>query len=162
MDHVSKRFTETIVGDVYDLIVKRPSTVKSSAKIRDAIEEMLQNPVSRKVYVVDDDGKLIGTVTTETILRLLGYRVGVRESGAISFYRFLRDALKEDVMSVMQKSTAVKKETKLTEVLQLMIENHLNDLPVIDDQGRLIGEVISLELFIIGKGVFEGSISSDS
>jgi CBS domain-containing protein len=147
---------DTIVGDVYDQIVKRPSTVKPSAKIRDAIEEMLQNPISRKVYVVDDDGKLMGTVTTETILRLLGYRVGVREGGAISFYRFLRDALKEDVLSVMQKSTAVKKETRLTDVLQLMIENHLNDLPVVDDQGRLIGEVISLELFIIGKNVFEG------
>jgi len=156
MEELKKSFADTVVGDVFESVVQRPSSVKSGAKIRDAIEEMLRNPLSRKVYVVDAAEKLVGTVTTETVLRLLGYRVGVREIGAISFYKFLKDTLKEDVDSIMVRSQSVTRETKLTKVLSLMIDNHLNDLPVVDAGGRLIGEVISLELLTIGKEAFKG------
>jgi len=92
-----KTFRDTLVGDVYELIVKSPMTIARDAKISKVIDGMLANPVSRKVYVIDEGGKLLGMVNTDTILRLIGYRTGVRETGALSFYRFLRDMLKEDI-----------------------------------------------------------------
>jgi hypothetical protein len=35
-----------------------------------------------------------------------------------------------------------------------MIREHVNDLPVVDADGRLVGELVSLELFLKGKDLF--------
>jgi CBS domain-containing protein len=155
MPAAEKHFIDLSVGDVYELIVKDASQVPKSAKIRDVIDEMTRNPVSRKVYVVDQEGNLAGVVRTESILKLIGFRVGVRENTALSFYRFLKDTLKEDVEQIMEKPRPVKKVTKLTEALRLMIELHSNDLPVVDDTDKLIGELVSLEMLEKGRQLFE-------
>jgi CBS domain-containing protein len=44
---------------------------------------------------------------------------------------------------------------KLTRAIEIMLEEHVNDLPVVDGDGRLIGELVSLELFLKGKELFE-------
>jgi len=154
MSGSEKKLIDTLVGDVYDLVVEEPSRIKKDGQIKDVIEMMLQNPVSRKVYVVDDDGKLVGMVNTETVLRLIGYRVGVRELGVMSFYRFMRDMFKEEVSTLFSPTRSVTRETKLTEALSIMVQDHVNDLPVVDPDGILIGELVSLEMFLKGKDLF--------
>jgi len=150
-----KKFSETLVGDVYELIVRTPTTVREGAMISEVIDGMLSNPVSRKVYVVDSTGKLLGIVSTETILRLIGYRTGIRQQGATSFYRFLRDMFKEDVKKLMTSTRSVTREDKLTSAMEIIMRDHVNDLPVVDDKGKLVGELISLELFVKGKELFD-------
>ncbi len=150
-----KTFRDTLVGDVYELIVKRPTTVARDAKISAIIEGMLENTVSRKVYVIDDGGMLLGMVNTDTILRLIGYRTGVRDTGALSFYRFLRDTLKEDIADLVTPTRSVTKDHRLVEALEIMIKDHVNDIPVVDAEGRLIGELVSLELFLKGRELFK-------
>lgn len=156
MPYQEKRFSELLVSDISEKIVLKASQVPQDAKIRDVIERMIANPLSRKVYVVDGGGKYLGTVNTETILRLLGYRVGVRSEGGLSLIRFLRDAFKEDVSRIMVKGQTVKLTSKLTDALEIMLREHLNDLPVVDEEGRLVGELVSLELFLEGRTLFEG------
>jgi CBS domain-containing protein len=154
MAEIDKRFSETLVNDVFDLIVKGATTVSVEDTMSDVIEGMLGNPVSRKVYVVDRQGKLLGMVNTDTVLRLIGYRTGVRELGAMSFYRFLRDMFKEKVSTLMSPTRAVTKENSLKDALDIMIRDHVNDLPVVDAEGRIIGELVSLELFLKGRELF--------
>ena len=96
----------------------------------------------------------IPMVNTDTVLRLIGYRTGVRELGAMSFYRFLRDMFKEKVATLMSPTRAVTKEDSLKDALDLMIRDHVNDLPVVDAEGRIIGELVSLELFLKGRELF--------
>ena len=155
MAEVKKSFKDTLVGDVYDIIVQEPVVIKEGTRIRDAIEEMLRNPTSHIVYVVDDDMKLIGAITTATLLELIGYKVGVMGASALSFYRFMRDALGDDIGSAIQKVTAVKRETRITDALNMMIKNRWDALPVVDDEEKLVGELVSLELFHEGKDLFE-------
>lgn len=149
-----KPFIELLVRDAFEDAVKEASVVRRGTNLRDVIDKMLENPKSRKVYVVDETDKLIGTVTTETLLRLIGYRVGVRQTGALSFYKFLRDTLKEDVGGVMVDPIRITMDTKLVDALQMMLERHLNDLPVVDSEGRIIGELYSLELFAKARHLF--------
>ena len=150
-----KTFRDTLVGDVFELIVKKPTTVARDAKISTIIEGMLENRVSRKVYVIDDGGMLLGMVNTDTILRLIGYRTGVRDTGALSFYRFLRDTLKEDIADLVTPTRSVTKDHRLVDALEIMIKDHVNDIPVVDAEGRLIGELVSLELFLKGRELFK-------
>jgi CBS domain-containing protein len=155
MVETKKSFSDFLVEDVYELMVKDPATVKAGSKIHDVFDMFLQNPISRKVYVVDDEGKLMGAVTTETLLRLLGYRVGVREFANLSLWKLVRDMLKEGVDGVLEKVPPVKKTDKLTNALQIMVDRHFTDLPVIDEHGVLIGELNSFEIFTKGRAMFE-------
>jgi len=155
MAQAEKAFIEQVVRDVFEDSVRKASVVKRGAKLREAIDRMLENPETRKVYVVDDQEKLVGMVTTEVMLRLIGYRVGVRETGAVSFYRFLKDILKEDVEGVMVDAVKTTMDTKLVDALLMMLERHLNDLPVVDSEGRIIGELCSLDLFAKARYLFD-------
>jgi CBS domain-containing protein len=155
MVEMKKSFSDLLVEDVYDLVIQNPTTIDSGSKIRKVFDEFLNNPVSRKVYVLNDEGKYMGAVTTETLLRLLGYRVGVREFANWSLWRLMRDMLKEGVEGVIDKVPAVKRGDKLTKALQIMVEDHFTDLPVVDDDGKLIGELNSIEIFTKGRELFE-------
>lgn len=155
MVELKKSFSDLLVSDVYDLVIKEPATVRTGSKIREVFDEYLKNPVSRKVYVVDEQGKLMGAVTTETLLRLLGYRVGIREFAGLSLWKMMRDLLKEGVDGVFIRVPTVKATDKVTKALQVMLDNHLNDIPVVDPDGKLIGELNSLELFHKGRELFD-------
>jgi len=154
MPKTEKRFEDVIVDDVFDKFVLKPSQVGKGATIALVIDQMLANPLSRKVYVTDAENRYIGTVSTETVLRLMGYRLGVREYGGASFIRFLKDTLKERADDIMVKGRTVTRETKLSAAMKIMMDDHLNDLPVVDNDGRLIGELASLQLLMAGKKVF--------
>jgi CBS-domain-containing membrane protein len=155
MAEIKKAFSDLLVEDVYELVVKDPTTLPSGSKIRQVFDEFLSNPVSRKVYILNEEGKLLGAVNTETLLRLLGYRVGVREFANWSLWRLMRDMLKEGVEGVLIKVPTVKKSDKLTKALQIMVEDHFTDLPVVDEDGKLIGELNSFEIFTKGRELFE-------
>ena len=143
------------VEEVYETMVGKPAVVKEDAIIKDAVEAMTQNYISRKVYVVDEEGKLKGVITIETLLRHVGYKVGVRETGVISFLKFLGGVLKENVTEFMEKPVTITNEYKLLDAMQKMVEYHLNDLPVIDDGGRIIGELNSLEILTATREIFD-------
>ena len=43
----------------------------------------------------------------------------------------------------------------LTDAIELMVKQHLNDLPIVDENGKLIGEMISLNIFKKARDLFE-------
>jgi CBS domain-containing protein len=124
----------------------KPATVSIEANMRDAVEAIIEDSETRKVYVVDGDGKLKGMVTLETLLRHAGYRLGVRSTGVTSFLRMLAEISDDKVTEVMSKPVKVLHNEMLMNVTKLMVENHLNDLPIVDDDNVLIGELNGLDI----------------
>ncbi|UCE73656.1 MAG: CBS domain-containing protein [Methanomassiliicoccales archaeon] len=142
------------VGEVHESMIGKPALVNEDAQLKDAVEALTHNMISRKVYVVDGAGKLKGVITIETLLRQVGYRVGVRETGMISFFKFLSGIFKENVAEFMDKPVTVTDRHKILDALRMMVEHHLNDLPIIDDEDRIVGELHSLEILNHTKNIF--------
>jgi CBS domain-containing protein len=145
------------IGDVYEVMVGKPALVYDDALLKDAVEAMTVNHVSRKVYVIDSEGKLLGMISIETLLKKVGYLVGVRETGVISFVKFVTGIFKENVTDFMQNPITITNEHKVLDALQKMVEYHLNDLPVVDEEGKIIGELNSLEILEEAKKLFKKS-----
>lgn len=143
------------VGDVDEISLGKPTTVRENAMLKDAVEALTCDSISKKVYVIDQEGKLLGAITIETMLRHVGYKVGVREAGVISFFKFLGGIFKENVKEIMETPVTVTKRQKVLEAFRLMTDHHLNDLAVIDDEGRLIGEFNGLEILKHARKIFE-------
>ncbi len=143
-----KPISDIRVADVLAEIGKTMivSSVSADATLRDAVEAMIDNSETRKVYVLDKDGKLVGTITLETLLRHAGYRFGVRRVGVTSFLRMLAEISDEKVTDVMSKPVKVLLDEMIVNVTRLMVENHLNDLPIVDSQNKLVGELNGLDI----------------
>jgi len=150
-----KRFEDLKVEDVYQLVSASPAKLQKNARIHEVLSAMLGHPTSRKVYVIDVEGNLAGVIRTETLLKLIGFREGVRQNTAPSFVHMLKDLQKESAESVMEKVRPVKRVTSLKDALELMVEDHVNDLPVVDDDYKLIGELMALELFQAALELFD-------
>jgi CBS domain-containing protein len=143
------------VGDIFDIVTGKPAIVNEDSMLKDAVEAITQTVTSHKVYVVDSQRKLKGVITIETLLKQVGYKAGIRETGMVSFFKFLSGVFKENVTEFMEKPVAVTKDHFILEALQKMVEYHLNDLPIIDDDEHIIGELHSIEILKNTKKYFK-------
>lgn len=141
------RLEQLRVGDFDQLISQMPPAVQKSAVLGQVIEVMLASPRSRKVYVIDVEGNLVGAVTSESVMKLVVHRAGIGENSAKPFIELIGQVLREGVEQAMEKAHPVKPSTPLMVALSLMHDHHLTEVPVVDDDYKLIGELVGLELF---------------
>ena len=105
-----------------NLIIKENSTIRAAL-------EMLNTTAKQILFVIDDDDRLLGTLTDGDIRRGL-----LRE---ISLEAFITEVMNKVPKTVLEG-------TDKTEILRFMQATTLKQLPVIDDEGLLI-EVIAIE-----------------
>ncbi|UJX43015.1 CBS domain-containing protein [Desulfovibrio sp. JY] len=103
---------------------------------------------SRLVYVVDKDGKLLGVISSYDILRVmfpfyldsnLVKALPDDESVLRQAFSACKGQLAAEIMT--SDFAAVKPDALFLEAEALIAERGVNVLPVVDDKGRLVGEV---------------------
>jgi CBS domain-containing protein len=141
-----KRLDDLRVMDLEQIISKMPPTVQKSAELGQALDAMLASPFSRKAYVIDVEGNLVGVVTARSIIRLMLGRARGGDDKAKPFADLAKDVLKEGVERAMQMPAPIMTSTSLAEALSLLQENHLSSVPVVDEDYKLVGELVALEL----------------
>ncbi len=127
------------------MVAKMPPTAQKSASIGQAIEAMLADSRSNRLYVIDIEGNLVGLVTSRSIMRLVVRRLGEKQ-GSGAFRSITQEVLKEGVEQVVQKPVPVKATTSLMMAISLMAENDLEGLPIVDDDYKLVGEIRGVDL----------------
>lgn len=137
------------VGDVYQLITTEAKTIDENAPKEEAIKVMLSGASStNSVYVINSTGKLRGVITVDDIIDSIAVRIGY-----IPKDLSIKTARKLFVLSpfgnasdMMRTPVHVTKESDLQTALKKMADNNLTDLPVIDADGKLIGDLNAFEI----------------
>ncbi len=150
-----KHILDQTVEDIMEGCECVAASVTLGSPLSDAIDALIGADQSTKVYVVDEEGVLVGTVTINTLMRQVGYRLKVREVGITSYFRFLREVFKENVDEFMDDPTPVMHDTTVVEATRFIVEHHLNDLPIVDGEDRLIGELKSVEILERSRKLFD-------
>jgi CBS domain-containing protein len=120
-----------------EVVTARPST-----PFRELVDLLQCNRVSA-LPVVDQDGKLVGVVSEADLLIKEGYPHGGDDAGVIDALRHRRRLGKAagicalDVMT--HQVVSVPLGTEVTIAARLMIQLGIKRLPVVDDQGKLVG-----------------------
>lgn len=138
------------IEDAYDLLVISAPKVRKGVRVHEAIQVLIDNPNSRSVYVADEKEKLLGTISYRSLLRVGSARFEVRKDGVFSFIQYLRDLLMDDVTELMRKSYPITKKDTVKKALKLMEETRQSDLPLIDQEGHLIGELCGMKIMKLG------------
>ena len=146
--------SKSVVGDVYDKIVDKPTYVKKGARLKEAMEVAIQNPLARSVYVIDDNNRVLGAINSRTLLRFAGFRAGVKEDGD-SLFLGINRAMDDEVSDrVYFRIWSVTKDTDIKKALRYMMTNDQDSLPVVDEEGRLLGELIGIELLMKCRALY--------
>ncbi len=124
------RFLEQTVDGYMTRAVK---TVTRDITVR-ALDQMFAHD-DFNAYPVEEDAQIVGLVTKFDVLKCFAFT----PSQMVPRYDDLMERIVADIMT--SEFIYVRADTKLTRVLQLMVEHRIRSIPVIDSDHRLAGMI---------------------
>ncbi len=135
------------IKDVMHLVVENPTVVKKDETISKLLEAVNKDLKTRHVYVVDDENKLIGSVRMNSIVKYLFPMKAILSSSITSHSNLnvnIFSATAENLMKI--EPFSVKAESTLSSAATIMIREEINELPVVDDEMHIIGQINVYEI----------------
>ena len=133
-----------------DIMSNNVIFVKKEDKLKEVVGVLMQNHVSG-VPVIDHDNQLIGIVTEKDLvtkekgLNISSYMEFVANILFIDGKKTLFKETSKDLQFLTAKDImtapvySVREEATIAEVVSLMMNRHINRIPVIDDENKLVG-----------------------
>jgi len=112
--------------------------------VREIVEAMIRFGHSRILYVVDDGGRLLGTISLGALVR---HVFSGSHEPRIHPRRLMTTITSENARHMMQKHPVfARKEEEIKGVLERMIKSNVKEIAIIDDEGRIVGDITMLDL----------------
>ncbi len=131
------------VGDVMHELGDPPPVVNREDLIEDLAQLVVKSNFKRSLYVVDDEGRLVGIVMLHKLLKHLLH--GRYDNMPMTGFRarYIIDTLFSTVASDIMKRDVVylKKDDSVEKAIELMVREGIKDIPVVDDDMKVIGYV---------------------
>ncbi len=151
--HAEQRMAESV--PVKDAMTRNVVAVSPHADIHEVSRLLSENRISG-LPVVDSEGKVIGLVTEADILAMTGMKKGhtigdvIRHLLGEPMPHRREGARVEDVMS--SPALTVKPDADVREAAAILNEKRIKRLPVIDDDGRIVGIISRADIIrVAGK-----------
>jgi CBS-domain-containing membrane protein len=128
LDRAVYRFLQQTVAEY---MTRAVTTVSRELTVRD-LNQMFERD-DFNTYPVEEDGQVVGLVTKFDLLKCFAFT----PSQMVPRYDDLMNRTVADIMTSAY--IYVGAETKLTRVLQLMVEHRIRSIPAIDNDNRLVG-----------------------
>ena len=123
------------------------SIIGANAPAVQAAEAILRDPQTRVIYVVDKKSKLLGTIDIKMLLKyFLPQIFGVDVMGEGALESLHGEKVKDLIADT---PVYVTEEDDLESAVKLMVENDLDELPVVDENLIIIGELNILEILSV-------------
>ncbi len=133
------------VKSVSSIITKVASTVKKDDGPMAIAKAIVADPKTRSVYVVNENNRLLGIIPVINFIQYLFYEYIPDD---LLYYRAIKplEAIKAE--DIMLPPVYVKEGDSLDVAFQKMFSENLKELPVVDDDMHVIGDLNILELVI--------------
>lgn len=133
------------VSDIMHLVVEQASVINQRGSVSQLFKCFLSDPRTRHVYVVNDENVLIGSIRLNDLVETIDPYINSLDNGF--FDKFMSDFTKKKCSDFMlKKFLFLKEDSLISEMIDIMIDNKVNELPVVDNNNHITGEVNFLEL----------------
>jgi CBS domain-containing protein len=134
------------IKDIRMLITPYPSCIFPSATADEIAKSFIANPMLKSVYVVDDKLHLLGVITLKTLIKDEFKKFIPSQYESFLALDFIG---KKTAKDLMLPPIYVYDDDILKTAFVKMYENDLNQLPVVDKDKKLIGNIDLLEMLTI-------------
>lgn len=133
------------IKEILEIIGSRDlPLVKEDDTIREVLEKMLNYPHTRLMYVVDDEQKCRGIISLGALIRHLFSSSFEPTVHARFVIPMITAETAEHIMNAgLIYATA---EDEVEKVIKRMIKAAIKEIPVLDEENRIIGDVTMLDL----------------
>lgn len=141
------RRRKLLVNDVYNREKMHSLLVNEKESIDKMVKKFAEEPSSRGVFVVDEEKTLIGVITRADLLMWAKYKLGAGIASTRIFVpiseirRYLYSTTVEEVMSKNSSNAFVGPDDDIISALNLMISYNLVDVPVVDQNRKILGDL---------------------
>ena len=134
------------IRDVLDRISNMPYLpLSDDCSLDEATEKITGMRQLRSIYVVDEQGRLQGTLSLGVLIREV---IAARHKPEFSVRSLLTRITSEDVTDIMDKYVIyARRDDDLEKVLNRMIYYNIKEIPVVDEGQRIIANVGILDLW---------------
>jgi CBS-domain-containing membrane protein len=137
---------EVKIKDMRMLVTPYPAFVEKKASADDIAKMFIANPCLKSVYVIDDKLELVGRVTLKKLIKHEFMDLLPRSFEYFNSLEFIGDKTAEDLMIP---SDYVRDNDTLKTAFVKMYEDEIDELPVVDKDLHLIGNIDLIELLTI-------------
>lgn len=159
-----QKIANCTVADVCPPLTDPPAAVRDSDLLEDLLQVMRVETGMRHVYVTDANGRLTGSINVQKIVAFLfptaaamrsqqGLYGGIMEQYDTICAREVKDLCDRNPLCVQDS-------TLLTEVARIFLQEKITELPVVDADGLLVGEVNMYEIIDAYVGLCHKEVSS--
>ncbi|MFC1989993.1 CBS domain-containing protein [Chloroflexota bacterium] len=154
-----------IVSEVYKLHGTATDTISEDTSLEHIISRFAWEPGLRGIFLIDARQKLSGIVTRADLLKWAHFQLyggkGRYELGISEFFRIADAKKAKDLARRDGRSLGIKETDSLQTALDKMLDVEEDVLPVIDNQGKILGDLrlseVLLKVIEVGKQVRENN-----
>lgn len=135
-------------------MTKNVITITPDRSMMKASKLMKDNTISC-LPVIDEDGKLVGIVSDRDVKEASPSKATTLDMHEL--YYLLSEIKVKDIMT--KKVVTIREDETVEKGATLMLENHFGSLPVLDEEGRVVGIMTDTDVFKVLveiSGVYEG------
>ncbi|MBU8901193.1 MAG: CBS domain-containing protein [Victivallales bacterium] len=140
-----KKLSRYLVSDVRFIHTQLPVTIKADDSICSILKAGILEKRCRNIYVVDANDILLGVIRIKNMLRNL-FPVTSITSGISDGLNSLAALTADTAGKLMIEALYVIESTPLNKVASILIKENLLELPVVDDNNKIIGQVDASEI----------------
>ncbi len=145
-----EKLSKIKVKDIMHLIVKKSATISKDSSLDQLLSKILEDTTSRHVYVVNEGNKLIGSVRLNNTIKYLFPAISLQENTDVfeigSYMEYSNAQKVEDIMNTV--CSYAFDDSMISDVIRIMIREKTNELPVVDKEFKVIGEINVLEIIM--------------
>ena len=134
---------QTNIKDMRMLVTAYPSFVQTTATTDDIAKAFIIKPNLKSVYVVDDKLRLLGNITLKSLIK---HEFIDLVPSSFEYFDALEFIGKKTAEDLMTSAIYVKDNESLKEAFVKMYEHDVEELPVVDDEHHLIGNIDIIEM----------------
>lgn len=132
-----------LVGEACRAFTPQTETASPDSSIEELIEAVARDRGTRYLHIVDKDGKLLGIVGVRELMRVLGSQHINRHIRVALAY-----ARAQTARDIMHEPVSVREDDTVEKALEVAVKSWLEDLPVTDAEGRVVGYIDCFEIMM--------------
>ncbi|HID98339.1 MAG TPA: CBS domain-containing protein [Thermodesulfobacteriaceae bacterium] len=138
------------IKDILDKADSLPCIrVHAGLPIGSVAEKLMETPQVREIYVVDKNGRLVGGVSPGRLIRMI---CAAKRGSQFSTRRLLTSIACEHISDIMDpRIIFARKEDNLDEVIELMLDGNIKEIPIVDQSRRIIANLGILDLWRLAE-----------
>ena len=134
------------VKDVNKFITIEPPVVRDNTPIKEVIEVLLKDPLSRSIYVVNEKNVLIGIIPTSIIIKATHILKGKKTLRKEDAFDALKISMAKVAKDIMHPPVYVFEDEDIKDVLEEMVTGEYQELPVVNNKKEVVGDLNCLEI----------------